>query len=246
MQANFYGDSITKVDRKGQTQPFAASGLSGPVGMAINRQTGDVFVANCRSNSIAEIAPDGTVSSFAQSQLFNCPNGISFDRGGNLYVVNFRDNKILKVDQKGVVTPFATISQKGLGHLCFNEDRFYVTAYDSHEIYEVRLDGTAKRILGNGQRGWWTEQARKCDCLFPMESRAIPGRDVFTSTSTSMTRRLHCRVELSFVKLCLARISSGLHARVRNADTNLFWRVVQCGLVFGLIVIFDQAESPTD
>lgn len=133
MQANFYGDSITKVDRKGQTQPFAASGLSGPVGMAINRQTGDVFVANCRSNSIAEIAPDGTVSSFAQSQLFNCPNGISFDRGGNLYVVNFRDNKILKVDQKGVVTPFATISQKGLGHLCFNEDRFYVTAYDSHE-----------------------------------------------------------------------------------------------------------------
>jgi DNA-binding beta-propeller fold protein YncE len=78
--------------------------------MAINRQTGDVFVANCRSNSIAKIAPGGTVSSFAQSQLFNCPNGISFDREGNLYVVNFRDNKMLKVDQKGVVTPFATIS----------------------------------------------------------------------------------------------------------------------------------------
>ena len=167
MQANFYGDSITKVDRKGQTQPFAASGLSGPVGMAINRQTGDVFVANCRSNSIAEIAPDGTVSSFAQSQLFNCPNGISFVRGGNFYVVNFRDNKMLKVDQKGVVTPFATISQKGLGHLCFNEDRFYVTAYDSHEIYEVRLDGTAKRILGNGQRGMVDGTGAKVRLSFP-------------------------------------------------------------------------------
>lgn len=167
LQANFYGDSISKVDRKGQTQPFATSGLSGPVGMAINRQTGDVFVANCRSNSIAKIAPDGSVSSFAQSQLFNCPNGISFDREGNLYVVNFRDNEMLKVDQKGVVTPFAAISQKGLGHLCFNEDRFYVTAYHSHEIYEVRLDGTAKRILGNGQRGIVDGKGAKVRLSFP-------------------------------------------------------------------------------
>jgi DNA-binding beta-propeller fold protein YncE len=167
LQANFYGDSITKVDRKGQTQPFVTSGLSGPVGIAINQQTGDVFVANCRSNSIAKIAPDGTVSSFAKSELFNCPNGISLDREGNLYVVNFRDNKMLKLDPKGAVTPFATISEKGLGHLCFNADRFYVTAYDSHEIYEVALDGTAKRILGNGQRGIVDGTGAKVRLSFP-------------------------------------------------------------------------------
>src|SRR5436190_22893312 len=80
LQSNFYGDSITKIDRKGQAQPFATSGLSGPVGIAINKQTGDVFVANCRSNSIAKIGKNGTVSSFAKSDLFNCPNGIAFDR----------------------------------------------------------------------------------------------------------------------------------------------------------------------
>jgi len=40
-----------------------------------------------------------------------------------------------------------------LGHLCFKDDRFYVTASQSHSIYEVTLDGTAKRILGNGERG---------------------------------------------------------------------------------------------
>src|SRR6266480_3901272 len=153
LQSNFYSDSITKIDRKGQMQAFVTSGLSGPVGIAINKQTGDVYVANCRGNSIAKIARDGTVSSFAKSDLFRCPNGISFDREGNLYVVNFRDNKMLKVDPKGIVTPFATISEKGLGHLCFKEDRFYVTAFHSHEIYEVTLDGTVKRILGNGKRG---------------------------------------------------------------------------------------------
>jgi DNA-binding beta-propeller fold protein YncE len=145
LQSSFYGNSMAK--------PFATSGLNGPVGIAIDKQTGDVYVANCRGNSIAKIAPDGTVTPFAKSDLFKCPNGISFGPEGNLYVVNYRDNKMLKIDPKGVVTSFTTVSEKGLGHLCFKDDRFYVTASQSHAIYEVTLDGTAKRILGNGERG---------------------------------------------------------------------------------------------
>ena len=167
LQANFYGDSITKIDRKGQATPFVTSGLSGPVGIAVNKQTGDMYVANCRSNSIARVAKDGAVSSFAKSDLLNCPNGICFDREGNLYVVNFRDNKMLKIDPKGTVASFATISKKGLGHLCFKEDRFYVTAFESHEIYEVTLDGTVKRILGNGKRGVVDGAGEKARLSFP-------------------------------------------------------------------------------
>jgi len=167
LQANFYGDSITKIDRKGQATPFVTSGLSGPVGIAVNKQTGDMYVANCRSNSIAKVAKDGAVSSFAKSDLLNCPNGICFDREGNLYVVNFRDNKMLKIDPKGTVASFATISKKGLGHLCFKEDRFYVTAFESHEIYEVTLDGTVKRILGNGKRGVVDGAGEKARLSFP-------------------------------------------------------------------------------
>src|SRR5260370_27616117 len=52
LQSNFYGNSITKIDRKGEAKPFVTSGLSGPVGISINKQTGDVYVANCRCNSI--------------------------------------------------------------------------------------------------------------------------------------------------------------------------------------------------
>jgi DNA-binding beta-propeller fold protein YncE len=167
LQSSFYGNTITKIDRNGQAKSFATSGLSGPVGIAVDKQTGDVYVANCRGNSIAKIAPDGTVSSFAKSELFKCPNGISFGPEGNLYVVNYRDNKMLRIDPKGVVTPFATVSEKGLGHLCFKEDRFYVTASESHEIYEVTLDGTAKRILGNGQRGVVDGAGAKARLSFP-------------------------------------------------------------------------------
>jgi|SRR5882724_3152849 len=195
LQSNFYADSITRIDRKGQTQPFATTGLSGPVGIAINKQTGDVYVANCRSNSIAKIAKDGAVSSFAKSDLFKCPNGISFDREGNLYVVNFRDNKMLKVDPKGSVTLFATVSEKGLGHLCFKEDRFYVTAFESHEIYEVTLDGTVKRILGNGTRGIVDGAGAKARLSFPNGVAFNPwGRRLYINeyvndTTSSLPRR---------------------------------------------------------
>jgi len=167
LQSNFYGDSITKVDRKGQSKPFATSGLSGPVGIAIDRKTDDVYVANCRSNSIAKIAADSSLSTFAKSDLLNCPNGMAFDGQGNLYVVNFRNNKMLKIDPKGVVKPFATVSEKGLGHLCFKQDRFYVAAYESHEIYEVLLNGTVKRILGNGERGIVDGAGAKARLSFP-------------------------------------------------------------------------------
>src|SRR5437868_1841949 len=51
-QSNFHGNSIIKIDRKGQAKPFVTTGLSGPVGIAINKQTGDVYVANCGDNSI--------------------------------------------------------------------------------------------------------------------------------------------------------------------------------------------------
>jgi sugar lactone lactonase YvrE len=167
LQSSFYGNSITKIDRNGQAKPFVTSGLSGPVGIAVDKKTGDVYVANCRGNSISKIAPEGTVLSFAKSDLFKCPNGICFGPEGNLYVVNYRDNKMLKIDPKGVVTPFTTVSEKGLGHLCFKDDRFYVTASQSHAIYEVTLDGTAKRILGNGERGIVDGPGEKARLSFP-------------------------------------------------------------------------------
>jgi DNA-binding beta-propeller fold protein YncE len=152
-QSSYYGDFITKIDRTGHTTLFTASGLRGPVGIAIDRTTSELYVANCSGNTIARIGGDGAASTFAQGDLLKCPNGIVFDSAGMLYVVNYRDNHMLKIDRSGNVSLFATVSAKGLGHVCFKKDRFYVTAFESHEIYEVKLNGSVRRILGNGQRG---------------------------------------------------------------------------------------------
>ena len=152
-QSSYYGDFITKVDRTGHATLLTTIGLRGPVGIAIDRTSSELYVANCSSNAIVRIGGDGVASTFALSDLLKCPNGVVFDPTGTLYVVNYRDNHMLKVDRSGKVSLFATVSAKGLGHVCFMKDRFYVTAFESHEIYEVKLDGTVKRLLGNGQRG---------------------------------------------------------------------------------------------
>jgi len=169
LQSSYYADTITRIDRKGNTKPFvhAGGGLSGPVGLAIDRKSGEVYAANCRGNSLVKISKDGHVSPFATSPLFHCPNGITLDRDGNLYVVDFGDDKMLKIDPNGSVAPFATVSGKGLGHVCFKDDRLYVAAYHTHEIYEVTLAGSVERILGNGERGIVDGAPDKARLSFP-------------------------------------------------------------------------------
>src|SRR5256884_9682373 len=75
---------------------------------------------------------------------------------------------MVKIDSQGAVELFTTVCAKGLEHLCFNQkDRFYVTASQSHEIYEVMLDGTARRILANGERGIVAGADTKARLSFP-------------------------------------------------------------------------------
>jgi len=211
LQASFYGDSIVKIDRTGHVAPFVATGLDGPVGIAIDRRTGDVYVANCRGNSISKIAAanERPASTFATSPLFRCPNGLAFDGGGNLYVTNFRNNALLKIEPHGVVSAFATIDAKGhgLGHVCFKDDRLYVTAYASHALYEVTLDGTATRILGNGERGIVDGSATDARLSFPNGiacdpwTRRLYINEYVSESTASLPRRAIVReVDLGSIK----------------------------------------------
>jgi hypothetical protein len=110
-------------------------------------------VTNCGDNTVARVTPGGEAETYARSDLFNCPYGVTLDRSGNLYVANYNDNRVVKVGSDGAVRPFATVSDKGLSHLCFKGDRLYVAAFRSHAIYAVSMTGEAERILGDGVRG---------------------------------------------------------------------------------------------
>jgi DNA-binding beta-propeller fold protein YncE len=167
LQASCYGNTITKIDRAGRASVLASRGLNCPVGVVVSPKSGDVYAANCKSNTVTKVAANGAVSQFAKSSLFQCPNGITVDGTGNLYVVNYRDNRMLKIDSKGNVSSFTTISDKGLGHLCLKNDRFYVTAAQSNAIYVVTMDGAAARILGGRRRGIVDGAGEKARLSFP-------------------------------------------------------------------------------
>jgi sugar lactone lactonase YvrE len=153
LQSNFYASSIVRVDRRGIVSSAVTKGLAGPVGIAIEPRSDEFFVANCQSNDIVRVSAAGEVSRFAAGPLFKCPNGLAFGPDHHLFVTNFRDGSVLEVTPDGAVKLFAHVSGRGLGHLCFGSDRFYVTAYASHSVYELTLDGKSRRILGNGERG---------------------------------------------------------------------------------------------
>ena len=167
LQANFFANTIDRVDRQGRVERLIDQGLSGPVGIALRPSSGEFLVANCRSNSIARAKTDGSVSVFARSELFKCPNGVAIGPRDELYVVNFSDNKMLKVTSQGQVSLFAEVSEKRLGHLAFYNDRFYVTAFHSHEIYQVSLSGQVTLLAGTGQRGTRQGPARQALLSYP-------------------------------------------------------------------------------
>lgn len=152
-QSSFNGNYIARVDRTGEWEIYADSGLNGPVGIAA-APTGELFVVNCTEGAISRVAVDRTVSEFARSELFTCPNGITFDDRGDLYVVNFSNTKVVRVEPDGTAHDFATVpSAGGNGHITFARGAFYVTTFRGNQIYRVSRDGTVALLAGTGQPG---------------------------------------------------------------------------------------------
>ena len=100
------------------------------------------------------------------------------------------------------------------------DDRFFVTAFASHQIYEVRLDGTVKRILGNGEPGIVDGAGAKARLSYPNGIACNPwGRRLYVNefvgdTATSLPRR-------AIIREIVDRAGVGtLSCRVSNVSSN--------------------------
>ena len=148
LQSNFFGNTISRIDRNGNHSVWVDEGLDGPVGITVHPD-GDVFVVNCRANTISRIEGDRAVL-HAGSDLLACPNGITTGPDGNLYVVNFGDGRMLKVGLDGSVEEFAVIPGGGNGHVAVARGRFYVTAFQTNRIFSVSTEGEVTHVAGTG------------------------------------------------------------------------------------------------
>ncbi|MGD2115516.1 MAG: tetratricopeptide repeat protein [Acidobacteriota bacterium] len=154
VQANFLGDTITRIARTGEVRPFVTEGLEGPVGIAVDPEDDTLYVCNCRGNFLSRVTPDGRAERFAESERFACPNGIVFGPDGDLFVTNFNHHDILRVTPEGDVSVFATVpGGAGNAHLTFAKGFFYVTKIIANRVVKVSPDGEVFPVAGTGRPG---------------------------------------------------------------------------------------------
>lgn len=176
-QANFFGNTVSRISRTGHVTEFASEGLLGPVGIAVD--AGDaLYVCNCSGNTVVKISQDGKTQPFAKSDLFACPNGITFDDQQNLYVTNFNNHDIVKITPTGEVGKFTTIpGGAGNAHIVFSKGFFYVTKIVANLIMKVSRDGEATTLAGTGQPGHKDGPARESSFAHPNGIAVSPQGD---------------------------------------------------------------------
>jgi len=177
-QANFYGDTITRITRAGEVSRFVGQGLDGPVGLAFAAD-GDLFVCNCTGNYLARVTPAGEVSVLARSERFACPNGIAIGPDGDLYVTNFNHHDILRVAPgDGSVELFATVpGGAGNAHIAFAKGFFYVTKIFAHRVVRLSLAGDLFPFAGTGTAGHDDGPALEASLASPNGIAVAPGGD---------------------------------------------------------------------
>jgi sugar lactone lactonase YvrE len=103
-ESDFQSGTIFKFTPDGTKTTFA-SGLSGPVGLALDA-SGNLFEADENSGTIFKFAPDGTKTTFATG--LNHPFGLAFDAAGNLFEADDGSGTIFKFTSSGTKTTFAS------------------------------------------------------------------------------------------------------------------------------------------
>ncbi|NNE70501.1 MAG: tetratricopeptide repeat protein [Rhodothermales bacterium] len=176
LQSNFFGNTISRIDRTGKVETWVEEGLNGPVGLTITRD-GKLYVCNCSGNTISVVDEDRVAREFSGGDLFRCPNGITSTPDGRLFVVNFSDGNVLELDSEGNASVLATIPGPGNGHIAVARGSLYVTAFQSHQIYRVDMDGTVERVAGSATPGEVDGPPDDARFIFPNGIAVAPSGD---------------------------------------------------------------------
>ena len=140
-----------------------------PVGVAVEKTTGNIFVADTGASSIRKITPAGVVSTLAglgsndgsadgtnSDARFEWPEGLTVDPAGNVFVADTGNSTIRKVTPAGVVTTIAgspgrSGSADGTGSAArFNFPSGIAVDNAGNLFVTERLNNTIRRITPSG------------------------------------------------------------------------------------------------
>lgn len=152
------------------------STFSRPHGIALDENSGNIYIADRLNNVIRKMTPEGIVSTFAGSgnpgmidgvgsqAAFNDPWDVEVDSKGNIYVADRLNNAIRKITPAGIVTTFAGTGAIGSddapvaisasfyqpsGVAIDKDDNLYVADHLNHLIRKITPDGVVTTLAGS-------------------------------------------------------------------------------------------------
>src|SRR5437773_1379132 len=147
--SDFQSGTIFKFTADGTRTTFA-SGLSGPVGLALDA-SGNLFEADENSGTIFKFTPDGIKTTFATG--LNHPFGLAFDAAGNLFEADDGSGTIFKFTPAGTKTIFAT-GLSCLTALAFDSSaNLFEASGNDGSIFVYTPGGTPESIFASGLSG---------------------------------------------------------------------------------------------
>ena len=144
------GHNIYKISPEGESEIFI-EGFTSPSGLLFEYDSDTLIATGYTANKVVKIAPDKTITEISGLSGMNGPVGLCYDEEYNLYIGNFNDRKIYKITPEGEFSFFAQIpTGVRLGFIAYTNGYIYGTAFQSHRIYRVDLEGTVSLFLGAG------------------------------------------------------------------------------------------------
>ncbi|MBF0546248.1 MAG: hypothetical protein HQM08_17525 [Candidatus Riflebacteria bacterium] len=133
--------------------PGSSARFNTPKGLAIDRLTGNIYVADSGNNKIRIITPNAQVSDFAGSggagsddgivtlAKFNTPVALAFDLSGNLYVADSGNLKIRQISPGSTVTTLPAVLGGAPNSLAIKTSgEIFVTT--DHKVVKIDVDQT--------------------------------------------------------------------------------------------------------
>ncbi len=197
--ADTYNNRIRSVSPGGKTSLIAGQSSYGytngkgasarfyrPEGVAVDRNTGMIYVADTYNHRIRRVDPAGNVTlvagsgsasyldGAATSARFYYPRDVDVSSKGDIYVADGNNHMIRRIAAKGfAVTTFAGQKSNGFANgkggsakfyypygLAFGpDDVLYVGDQSNHRVRRVLPDGTVDVFAGSGQYGFLDESA---------------------------------------------------------------------------------------
>lgn len=132
-------------------------------------ESGNIYVSDLAKSSIYMIKPSGEVEEWLSSSDLKRPNGL-FVKDDVILVASWGEDEpghLLKVDRK--TKNVERITTSGIGNLDgiqkADEDKYYVSDWNSGKIYLIEMDGTSEEIL--------TSEKSAGDILFKKDQKKL-------------------------------------------------------------------------